>query len=79
MTTGPYRLVRHPAYAGAILIFAGIGIGLANVVSIVVCTALPAAGYAERIPREEALLRERLGEPYADYAAGTHRLVPGLW
>jgi len=79
VTTGPYRLVRHPAYAGAILIFAGIGIGLANIVSIVLCTALPAAGYAERIPREEALLCERLGEPYADYAAGTRRLVPRVW
>ena len=79
VAAGPYGLVRHPAYAGAIMIFAGIGLGLANAVSIVACTALPAAGYVERIAREEALLVERLGEPYARYAERTRRLVPGVW
>ena len=28
---GPYRYLRHPSYTGAILMFAGIGIGLGNV------------------------------------------------
>jgi protein-S-isoprenylcysteine O-methyltransferase Ste14 len=33
----------------------------------------------KRIAREEALLAERLGEPYARYAERTRRLVPGVW
>ena len=61
---GPYRHLRHPSYTGAILMFAGVGIGL---------------GYAQRIPREEALLREQLGQPYVDYSARTRRLIPGVW
>jgi protein-S-isoprenylcysteine O-methyltransferase Ste14 len=79
VTTGPYRYLRHPAYTGAILLFAGIGIGLDNALSLAVCSVLPAIGYLQRIPREEALLRRQLGRDYDDYARRTHRLVPGLW
>ena len=76
---GPYRHVRHPSYTGAILMFAGVGVGLGNVLSLAVCLVLPAIGYLERIPREEELLRRELGEPYADYARRTRRLVPGVY
>jgi protein-S-isoprenylcysteine O-methyltransferase len=76
---GPYRHVRHPSYTGAILMFAGVGIGLGNALSLAVCLVLPAVGYLERIPREEELLRRELGEPYSDYARRTRRLVPGVY
>ncbi len=76
---GPYRRVRHPSYTGAILVFTGIGVGLGNALSILFCALLPAWGYVRRIPREEALLRRTLGEPYAEYADRTDRLIPGLW
>ncbi len=76
---GPYRHLRHPSYTGAILIFLGVGIGLGNGLSVVACLVLPAIGYLERIPREEALLRSELGEPYVLYAGRTRRLIPGIW
>lgn len=76
---GPYRRLRHPSYTGAILLFTGVGIGLGNWLSLVACALLPTVGYSQRIPREEALLRSKLGEPYAEYARHTHRLVPGIW
>jgi protein-S-isoprenylcysteine O-methyltransferase Ste14 len=76
---GPYRHVRHPSYTGAILMFAGVGVGLGNALSLAVCLVLPAVGYLERIPREEELLHRQLGEPYADYARRTRRLVPGVY
>jgi len=76
---GPYRRLRHPSYAGAILMFTGVGIGLGNAVSVAALVLLPAIGYIERIPREEALLRESFGDSYAEYVRHTRRLVPGLW
>jgi protein-S-isoprenylcysteine O-methyltransferase Ste14 len=79
VTDGPYRYVRHPSYTGALLMFAGVGIGLGNALSIALVLGLPLIGYLVRIAREEALLHERLGEPYAAYTAGTRRLVPGVW
>lgn len=76
---GPYRVVRHGAYTGAILLFAGVGLGLGNWLSLLSCAALPTIGYVERISREEALLRQRFGAEYAEYARRTYRLIPGLW
>ena len=76
---GPYRFVRHPSYAGAILIFAGVGIGLANAASIAALLLLPTIGYCRRIAREESLLRAELPKSYQGYASRTRRLLPGLW
>ena len=55
---GPYRYLRHPSYTGAILMFAGVGIGLGNALSLASCVVLPAIGFVRRIPHEEALLSE---------------------
>ena len=79
VVNGPYRRLRHPSYTGAILMFTGVGIGLGNFVSLAACLVLPTVGYLLRIPHEEALLRSELGDPYADYASHTRRLVPGVY
>ena len=42
---GPYRYLRHPSYTGAILMYAGVGIGLGNVLSLATCVVFPAIGY----------------------------------
>lgn len=79
VSDGPYQRVRHPSYTGAILMFAGVGIGLGNSLSLVACALLPTVGYVRRIPAEETLLHREIGEPYAEYAQRTDRLVPGIW
>ena len=76
---GPYRRLRHPSYAGAILMYTGVGIGLGNAVSVAALVLLPAIGFIERISHEEALLGESFGDSYAEYARHTRRLFPGLW
>jgi protein-S-isoprenylcysteine O-methyltransferase Ste14 len=79
VTSGPYRWVRHPSYTGLLLIVLGIGIALANPLSLVVCVVLPVAGLLPRIAVEEAEMVRVLGEPYDRYRAVTRRLVPGIW
>lgn len=76
---GPYRYIRHPSYTGAILMLAGVGLGLGNALSLGACLVLSAIGYIRRIPREEALLNRELGEPYIEYASNKRRLVPGVY
>lgn len=77
--TGPYRVIRHPAYTGALVGAFGISLLLANVASIAVLMACLCAGVLYRIRVEERVLLEGLGEAYATYASQTKRLVPGLW
>jgi protein-S-isoprenylcysteine O-methyltransferase Ste14 len=79
ITGGPYRFVRHPLYAGALMTMAGIGLALGNWISLALCVVLPLAAYVRRIHVEERVLEERLGSAYRDYARGRARLIPGLW
>ena len=76
---GPYRLLRHPAYAGTLISYLGFGLAIGSWVGAFVWVALVAAGYVPRIRVEEAELTRALGDSYRDYARSTARLVPGLW
>jgi protein-S-isoprenylcysteine O-methyltransferase len=76
---GPYRWVRHPAYAGMIMTFVGIGLALGNWAALAVLAVVPTAGLLVRIHFEERALLEGLGEPYRRFAASRRRLFPGLW
>ena len=77
--SGPYRYVRHPSYAGALLGYLGVGVLIANWGSVVALAVLPAIGYVQRIRVEEAALRGTLGDDYGAYARGKARLIPGVW
>ena len=79
VTGGPYRLIRHPIYAGGILTVLGIGLYMGNWVSVGVCFAAALFGYLHRIRVEERVLETALGQPYVDYERRTKRLVPGIW
>ena len=76
---GPYRRIRHPAYAGNLLVALGVGIALANWLGIAALVVVPFLGHLPRIRVEERELERQLGEPYRRYEARTSRLVPGIW
>ena len=77
VTRGPYRLVRHPLYLGELTAVLGIVLGSRNPlwagVGWLACLGLQLArtGYEERNIRAEF-------PEYAQYAARTKRLVPGV-
>jgi protein-S-isoprenylcysteine O-methyltransferase Ste14 len=77
--TGPYRYLRHPGYAGALLLMLGIGLAFDNLLSVVACIVLPLLGALRRIKVEEDTLSRELGETYRTYAQRTSRLIPGVW
>jgi protein-S-isoprenylcysteine O-methyltransferase Ste14 len=79
VTTGPYKWIRHPSYAGLLLILAGLGLALGNWLSVAACLVLPLPALAWRIRVEEAELRRVLGDAYRAYQTMTARLIPGLW
>jgi protein-S-isoprenylcysteine O-methyltransferase len=79
VTSGVYRRVRHPGYLGQLLVFAGLGVGLANWVSIIGLLAPVIAAFGWRIHVEEAELRQHFGSSYEAYRRGTWRLIPGLF
>lgn len=77
--SGPYHFIRHPAYAGYLLIALGIACGYSSVAGLVInlITLLPAVIY--RIQVEDKLLGEYFGAQFDDYARRTKRLLPFVW
>jgi protein-S-isoprenylcysteine O-methyltransferase Ste14 len=73
--TGPYRLVRHPSYTGALLTVFGVLLSNANWLTLA-CFLLAIPGFAYRISVEEKALAGGLGQPYRDYMRRTKRLIP---
>jgi protein-S-isoprenylcysteine O-methyltransferase len=76
---GPYRWVRHPSYSGALMSFAGIGLGMGNWLAALTLFVPVTIAFLRRMTIEEGALLGALGEPYRAYAARTKRLVPFLY
>lgn len=76
--TGPYAVVRHPGYAGSLLIWMGFALTSRSVPVVAGVAALLGTAYQRRITAEEALLRRDL-PAYATYSERTKKLIPLLW
>ncbi len=79
VSSGAYRLVRHPSYLAGMLMFAGWGVALTNWVSVALLVVGPALFYARRILVEERALVATIGEPYEHYMRRTKRLIPYVY
>jgi len=77
--TGPYRLIRHPAYTGSLLSYVGLGLCAGNAVSLGVLVVPIAVAFLRRIAVEEAALASALGPSYLDYMGRTKRLIPFVY
>jgi protein-S-isoprenylcysteine O-methyltransferase Ste14 len=76
---GPYRLIRHPGYAGALAVWVGAGLATGNVLATIVIAVAMFVAYSYRIQAEERMLVATVGQPYRDYQARTRRLIPFVY
>ncbi len=77
-SSGPYRFVRHPGYAGWILSGIAMPVMLGSLWALIPA-ALAALFLVARTSLEDKTLQEEL-KGYEEYARDVHyRLVPGLW
>jgi protein-S-isoprenylcysteine O-methyltransferase len=76
---GPYRLLRHPGYAGVLLLWMGAGLASQNWLVAGSMVILMSVAFAYRIRSEESMLLTAFGEKYRDYMATTWRLLPWVF
>ena len=77
VTTGPYRIVRHPMYVGLVPILGGLGLVTANWL-LVVFGAIAFSTLLVRTRIEERNLIEKYGEAYREYMRTTGGFFPRL-
>ena len=76
---GVYRFIRHPAYAGSLLSFLGLGLFFSNYLSMLVIFIPICSAFLYRIHVEEKALISAFGDEYLDYCGSTKRLLPGIF
>jgi protein-S-isoprenylcysteine O-methyltransferase Ste14 len=79
VSSGPYRILRHPSYTGLELVLLGIALLYGDWIGLAAMLILPMIGLLVRIHVEEQALEAALGQDYREFAAGRKRLIPFLW
>src|SRR6185369_255070 len=78
ISTGPYHLVRHPMYAGALLLFFATPFALGSSWMLVFSVLLTIMMIIRLLEEEKFLVKNLKG--YADYRHKTrYRLIPFIW
>ena len=75
---GPYRLVRHPSYTGALLSLLGLTLALKTWGATLLLGIVFGMAFGYRIHVEEKDLSTELGNEYVSYMKRTKRLFPYL-
>ena len=78
VTTGVYRIIRHPSYLGLLTNALGWALAFRSGVGLIL-VALLIPPLIVRINSEERLLSSEFGDEYESYRARTSRLIPGIY
>jgi protein-S-isoprenylcysteine O-methyltransferase Ste14 len=76
VTTGPYSLIRHPIYAGFVLLAIGQALAFANVLALAIVALGVLPTFFWRARTEEQLLRQAFDDRYDRYRTQTKMIIP---
>ena len=77
VTSGPYRLVRHPIYSG--LLIAGVGTATALSLRWLIAVALAGVYFVYSAAIEERFLVEQFPDAYPAYRRATNMFLPHIY
>lgn len=77
--SGPYRIVRHPGYLGAFILYISTTVFLHSWFSAVAATVILPFAFLRRIHYEEELLTEECGAEYESYRSEVRKILPWIW
>jgi protein-S-isoprenylcysteine O-methyltransferase Ste14 len=78
VTTGPYRLIRHPIYLGLSMLAMGDALAFSSWPAVVVVFSAIVPTFVWRAYAEEKLLTDIFGDRYARYRGQTKMMIPYL-
>jgi len=78
VTSGPYRLLRHPRYVSILLYNLGLALLFRSWLALLL-VGLLAGVLLWRIQAEETLMRQGFGAEWESYSRRTRRLIPWIY
>jgi protein-S-isoprenylcysteine O-methyltransferase Ste14 len=78
-TDGLYKKIRHPSYAGLLLMLVGLSIAMNDVISFFVISFTNFITISYRILVEERVLTDEFGDSYQKYKSATKKIIPGIY
>ncbi|HEY6977710.1 MAG TPA: isoprenylcysteine carboxylmethyltransferase family protein [Chitinophagaceae bacterium] len=79
VTSGPYSVVRHPSYLGAMWAMVGTSVFLNSIIGTIISFVCMFYAYYTRIATEEQALSELFGKKYSEYQKKVKKLIPFIW
>lgn len=76
ISTGPYRLLRHPLYTGLLIIILGFALSNGSLAGFLIGGVAVGGSLLYRIRLEEAMLTEEHGDKYVNWCRKRYRLIP---
>lgn len=79
VTTGPYRIIRHPGYSAVCILGSFPGLILGSILGFIGMLATTVLTVICRITAEEQMLEKEFGDQFLKYKRNTHRLFPFIY
>jgi protein-S-isoprenylcysteine O-methyltransferase Ste14 len=77
VTTGPYRVIRHPIYTGILTAMLGSSLVAGRFWVVLFVVIMPFFVYSAKT--EDGLMMQEFPERYPEYRKRTHALIPFVW
>src|SRR5262249_40256609 len=79
VTSGPYRIVRHPIYLAMLGMMTATGLALGRWPALVIGLIFGIAGTTIRVRNEESLLMTAFGAEFEEYRRTVPAFLPGIY
>ncbi|CAM3941628.1 methyltransferase family protein [Alkalicoccus chagannorensis] len=79
VSSGPFRLLRHPLYTGLLLITFGFALYMTSLLGLAAAVFGVLPALLRRIELEERMLTQAFGEDYQTWMKKRYRLIPFLY
>jgi protein-S-isoprenylcysteine O-methyltransferase Ste14 len=78
VTSGPYRVIRHPIYTSMLCLMLGMGLVVTPLPLLALAMLLGVIGTEIRVRIEDGLLATRFGEPFSEYRRRVRAYIPWI-
>jgi len=79
ITSGPYRIVRHPIYSAMLGLLIATGVAMSEFLPTLIAAAIYTGATMMRVGSEERLLASAFGAAHTDYKRRVRAFIPGIW